>query len=115
MRARTSVPMSVFVMLLSGALASGTVIAGENSNVRLAMHCTASSSYLGCPDECPQSCDEIDWDLTPQELANSGDQGFIYLVAYNVTGLSGIEFALEATPGSGASFKSIRWCGTGNN
>ncbi len=110
MRVRGIVWMSVGVIILSEASAYGNAFAGENPNVRLAMHCAASNAYLGCPDRCPQSCDEIDCDLTPQELSASGDRGIIYLVAYNVTGFSGIEFALEVTPHSGVSFENIHWC-----
>jgi len=104
--------LSVAVITVSGALWDGRAAAGENTGVRLAMHCVASDRYLGCPSDCPQSCEEIDWDFTPEELATSFDQGTIYLVAYNVSGLSGIEFALEVVSGSGASFEEITWCGS---
>ncbi|MCK4547506.1 MAG: hypothetical protein KAW17_08715 [Candidatus Eisenbacteria sp.] len=96
LRAFPSVVIAAAVLVLISQPAA----AGGNSDVRLAMHCVATNQYLYDLDECPQSCDEIDCDLTRQELAVSGGWGKIFLVAYNVDGIAGIEFALEFAPGT---------------
>jgi hypothetical protein len=94
---------------------SDPAIAGENSDVRFAMHCVATSQYLYDLKDCPQDCDEIDWDLTRAELSMTGGYGIIFLIAYNVNAVAGIEYALEYPTGVSTTFEPPEyWCGEDN-
>jgi hypothetical protein len=97
---------------LATILISQPVVGGENPNVRLAMHCVATNQYLYELRDCPQSCDEIDCDLTREELSLTGGYGMIFLVAYNVNGLASIEYALDYPDGVSTTFEPTEyWCG----
>jgi len=69
--------------------------AGQNSAGKLAMHLVASDQILGCEDLLPASCEDIDGDLSAAELAASSGYGYLAFVAYDVTSVKGVEFAVE--------------------
>lgn len=110
MKTRTLLLPATAFVAFAVTLSPSLLGAGENRDVRLAMHCVPASDYLECPDVSPQSCEEIDCDLTPEELLSSGGAGTIFLVAYNVNSLAGVEFALTFPSGSGSMFDGPHWC-----
>ncbi|GEM_PF-3228316 len=78
------------------ALAFG---AGNNPDGRLCMHLVASTDFLYFADDfTPMSIADMNQDLTPVELAAASYSVYVVLCAYNINGLSGIEFAIEGWP-----------------
>jgi hypothetical protein len=83
-----------------------TSVAGENPNVKLAMHVIASADSLGWDDLIPAACESINVDISVEELLAAGGYGYIVLLAYDVEGITGIEFALSGWPtGRGAPLR----------
>ena len=90
-------------------------LAGDNPDVKLAMHLIASSDSLGCDDLVPAACDSINVDLSIEELFAADGYGYVALLAYDVSGMTSVEFALEGWPsGRGAPpFAGPSWCTEG--
>jgi len=87
-------------------------LAGLNPQAKLAMHLVASDSYLTCAELAPASCDSINVDLSAAEILASGGYGYVAFVAYDVTSLTGAEFAVTGWPtGRGApALNGPVWC-----
>jgi len=77
--------------------------AGENPDAKMAMHIIASEDSLGWNDLAPAACESINVDVSVSELFAEGGYGYVVLLAYDVEGISGVEFALDGWPtGRGA-------------
>jgi len=92
-----------------------TCLAGDNPNVKLAMHLIASSDSLSCDDLVPAACESINVDVSIEELFGAEGYGYIALLAYDVSGLTSVEFALDGWPlGRGAPpLTGPSWCTEG--
>ena len=62
------------------------------------MHIIASADSLGCEDLVPVECDPIDSDISVAELFAADGYGYIALLAYDVDGVTSVEFALDGWP-----------------
>jgi hypothetical protein len=76
------------------------------------MHLVASDQVLDCQELMPTCCDSINVDLSVAEVLASGGYGYIALVAYDVEGITGAEFAITGWPsGRGAPvLVGPTWC-----
>jgi len=102
------------------ALACGSIVllalpaisvAGMNLDAKLAMHVVASDQYLTWEDLIPAACESINVDLSVAELFAEGGYGYVVLLAYDVEGISAVEFALSGWPtGRGApQLSGLSW------
>jgi hypothetical protein len=76
------------------------------------MHLVASDQYLDCSELTPTCCDSINVDLSVAEILAAGGYGYIALVAYDIEGITGAEFAITGWPsGRGAPvLVGPTWC-----
>jgi len=76
------------------------------------MHLIASSDSLGCDDLVPAACESINVDLSIEELFAADGFGYVALLAYDVEGVTSVEFALDGWPsGRGAPpLTGPPWC-----
>jgi len=73
----------------------------NNEHGSLAIHLVASNEYLECEDLCPpgMTCEDINCDLSMEELEASGGYGYAAFVAYNIDyGVSTVEFFVVGWP-----------------
>jgi hypothetical protein len=78
-------------------------LAGENPNARLCMHLVASDAYLYSADLSALLVDDINQDVSTADLVASSYYVYVVFCAYNIAGISGLEFALDGFPsGRGA-------------
>jgi hypothetical protein len=81
------------------------------------MHLIASNEYLDCEDFSLSSPEEINNDLTMEDLALSGYCGYVVFVAYDLGAcITGVEYFVTGWPMSrgGPTFSGPQYCGTGN-
>ncbi len=105
------------LLLVSFAIVagSGAAFAGENPSAKLAMHVVASSGYLDCEDLLPAACDSINVDVSVAEILAASGYGCVAFIAYDVEGITGVEFAVTGWPsGRGApQLSGPYWCSSG--
>ncbi len=108
---RSKVLLLGSLLLLWGVSAS----AGENSAGKLAMHLVASEEYLDCSDLLPESCEAINCDLSAAELEAANGYGYLAFIAYDVTSVKGVEFAVDGLPTGrgGPVVQGPHWCSSG--
>jgi hypothetical protein len=101
--------MKSFVTALAMIVIAVPALAGPNADVSLAMHTVASYEYLYCEDlasprsHFPLDCGLIDNSATPPELDASYGYVYVCFVAYNVAGITGVEYCIAGWPsGRGA-------------
>jgi len=94
---------------------AGPVLAGQNSAGKLAMHLVASEEVLTCEDLLPLSCEAIDSDLSAAELQAANGYGYLAFIAYDVTSVKGVEFAVDGFPSGrgGPVVQGPHWCAPG--
>jgi len=102
-------------MLCIALMSTAPAWGGENPSAKLAMHLVASSGYLDCGDLMPAACDSINVDVSVAEILAAGGYGYIAFVAYDVSGITGVEFAVDGWPtGRGApTLGGPYWCPEG--
>jgi len=76
----------------------------------------ASEETLDCEELLPASCEDIDGDLSAADLAATDGYGYLAFVAYDVTSVKGVEFAVEGFPmgRGGPSIQGPHWCSSGS-
>ena len=71
------------------------------------MHLIASSDSLGCDDLVPAACESINVDLSLEELFGADGYGYIALLAYDVEGITSVEFAPKGWPKNSCNFEEV--------
>ena len=105
----------VILTICCCVLAAQAATPGENPATQLAMHLVASSEYLDCADLMPAACESINVDLSVEEVQAAGGYGYVVFIAYDVEGITGVEFALAGWPtGRGSPpLYQPNWCPEG--
>jgi hypothetical protein len=109
MRFAIGIATAAAVLLVAATSAS----AGPNPEVKLAMHLVASNAYLYCEDLAPPTPEDINDDLTIEELAASDYCGYLVFLAYDIeVGISAVEYFVTGWPmGRGAPlFSGPTYC-----
>ncbi len=107
-------PILIGLVLVSVLWPIGFSIAGQNPDTRLCMHLIATESYL---DDLYSEAlaelvlGEINQDLDVAEIAASSYSGYCILCAWNISGISGIEFVVEGWPTTRGAppYPTIQW------
>jgi hypothetical protein len=91
---RSLAVLAMFALLISSP------VDADNELGSLAIHLVASNAYLQCQDLWSPNldCQDINPDLSVADLVASGGYGHAAFVAYNVDGVSGMEFYVTGWP-----------------
>jgi hypothetical protein len=89
-----------------------TTSAGQNPDVKLAMHLVASSASLACADLTPATVADINPSVTQGELGAAGYVCYVVFVAYDFEELWGAEFCATGLPPEVVVMETV-WCPPG--